>query len=443
MLNRFKEFIKKEELFTQKDKILLAVSGGADSMVMAHLFQEIKANFGIAHCNFQLRGKESDGDEILVKELADKWKVPFHTIRFETIEEGKKQKKSTELIARELRYNWFNELIEKNDYQYIATAHHLNDSLETVLYNLIKGTGIRGLHGIPIKNEKVIRPLSFTTRHEVLNYAKVAAVPFREDTSNLSTKHNRNLIRLNVIPQLKKVNPSLEPTFEKTLNQLKETEQLFNWAIEEHKKKLVQQEGDLLKIDKKELAEIPTKKTVLFEFIQEFGFNSDQVEQILVSMNTVGAQFYSKTHQLLVERNFLIIKVSEQMDPVYIEITEYPAEITLPNNRLVFERLTRFTSNYNLGKETVLVDIDSVKFPIIVRNWKEGDRFQPIGMKGQSKKVKDYLRDEKVTRFEKEEVIIVESDGKIVWVVGHRMDNRFKLDLDSKTLQISLLPLDK
>ncbi len=440
MLAAFKDYIEQTALFSPTDKILLAVSGGVDSMVMASLFHAAGFKFGIAHCNFQLRGAASDADEQLVKAQAAEWDVPFHVIQFKTKEESGKQQKSTELMARELRYKWFAELMESFDYQLLATAHHLNDSLETLLYNLAKGTGIRGLHGIPVKNDKIIRPLSFATREQIEQYAETEKIPFREDASNKSLEHSRNLIRHKVVPPLKQINPSLEQTFSKTLKQLKETEELFLWAVKQQHQKMITEEADVVKVNMVDLKNAVAKSTVLFEIIYKYGFNADHVDQIFRAIDNVGAQFYSKSHHIVVGRKELLIQRKKSAVAVWTKIEMLPETINLPKGELSATILKKRPATLNLGKAVALVDLAKVKLPFIVRKWKEGDKFQPLGMKGKSKKVSEFLRDEKLSLFEKEAVLVLESEGAIVWVVGHRSDERFKITKDTKEiLRISRL----
>ncbi|MEM6318636.1 MAG: tRNA lysidine(34) synthetase TilS [Bacteroidota bacterium] len=433
------QFVQKNQLFSPKDKVLVAVSGGIDSMVLASLLYKLGQPMGIAHCNFQLRGEASEADEVLVRRWSEKRNIPFHCSKFDTKKESVLQKKSIELTAREQRYAWFQKLIKAFDYQVIATAHHLNDSLETLLFNLVKGTGIRGLHGIPVKNGQIVRPLSFATRQMVEEYAEESGIAFRTDASNNNTQFSRNLIRHEVIPVLRQLNPSLENTFSQTLRQLKDTEQLFLWAVQQHKNTMINEENNLIKIDITELKKAPAMRTVLFEIIKDFGFSSDHVDQIFRAIDNVGAQFYSQTHRILVERKHILVKKKGEVEPLHFEITSYPATLHLYRQRLNVQELDEQPSELNQGKAVAFFDADKLQLPLNVRNWQDGDRFQPIGMNGQSKKVKDYLRDEKVSRIRKEQILVVESQGEIVWLVGHRMDERFKLgDTTERIVQMRL-----
>ncbi|MEM1121839.1 MAG: tRNA lysidine(34) synthetase TilS [Bacteroidota bacterium] len=427
MLAAFKDYIKETALFRPNDKILLAVSGGVDSMVMGHLFHTLGTNFGIAHCNFQLRGKASEEDALFVQAIAEKWEVPFYTISFETKVESAKQQTSIELTARNLRYKWFAELLQEHDYQFVATAHHLNDSLETLLYNLAKGTGIRGLHGIPVKNGRVIRPLSFASRQDILTYADDYQIQYRTDVSNEDTTIMRNLIRHKVIPALKEINPSLEQTFSRTIKQMKETEQLYLWAINEQKKLLLVEEDGLLKIKVDALKKAVAKTSVLYEIIKLFGFSSDHADQILRAIDNVGAQFYSKSYHITVGRKAIVVQRKQNATVVWVKVHSLPDTVNLPNGELVVSILKEKPTQLNWGKSIALLDLDKVQLPLLIRTWQEGDRFQPLGMQEQSKKIKDFLRDEKVPVYEKDSVLVVESAGKIVWIIGHRMDERFKI----------------
>jgi len=438
MEKAFIQFIKDEELFSSSDPILLAISGGVDSMVLLDLFRKFKFRFGVAHCNFQLRGEDSDQDARFVKDRCAQLGIPFYFRKFDTIQASENRKKSIEMTARELRYEWFAELLDTLDYKYLATAHHLNDSLETLIYNLVKGTGIRGLHGIPVKNGTIIRPLSFASRAQIEEYASGFGITFREDATNNDISPRRNLIRHKVIPHLREINPSLERTFLRTLKNIRETEILFDHAVDQQRKKLLLREGEQVKIAINLLQKQPAKATLLYELICDQGFNADHVDQIFNSINTVGARFYSGTHLILVERKYLLIQPKTSSQKFYREFMRFPNQIKINENRILFiEELPYVPANKDQGKNVALIDAGKLDFPLIIRTWKEGDRFQPIGMEGKHKKIKAFLRDEKVNLLEKEKVLVLESAGRIVWVIGHRQDERFKLDEQSgQTLRI-------
>lgn len=305
MLDRLKSFVETHQLFQAEDRVLLAVSGGADSVVLAHLFSNAGFGFAIAHCNFQLRGEASDGDEAFVKKLANDLSCPFFSTRFDTQKVMAERGQSMQIVARELRYEWLEEIRLQNDYQYIATAHHLNDSIETALYNFTKGTGIRGLHGIPHKNGAIIRPLLFATREEIEAYLATQGLTHREDQSNRERKYSRNQIRLDVIPLLKEINPGLEKTMQQNFRNLRETQWLFEFAAAQFHEKLVREIADGLAIQVLPLRQHPAGLTLLHEWLSPYGFTTDQLESALFENTQTGAIFYSKTHRLLVDRDQL------------------------------------------------------------------------------------------------------------------------------------------
>ena len=427
MLKQFQSFLEKEQLFTSKDRILLAVSGGMDSMAMVYLFKRAGFQIGIAHCNFQLRGVDSDGDEAFVKEQAKQLDAPFYTIRFDTNKAAQEQKTSTQIVARTLRYQWFKELIVANNYSYIATAHHLNDSIETVLLNLTKGCGIKGLHGIPLQQAHIVRPLLFATRQEIQQFIQEQKIPYREDSSNQSTKYQRNLIRHKVIPNLQQINPSLESTFTKTLAHLRDTEILFNEIIQQYLSKITKKTAGQFFIEKQALISHPAKHTLLYELLVPYGFNGAQITQLFQSYEQIGTTFISASHQILVDREYLIVKSKFTKKENFKLVKENTKKIIFNNQEFSLAYGNKNTYALNQPSNIVLLDYEQLVFPLKLRYWKEGDRFQPLGMKGQSKKLQDLFSDLKLSRFEKEEVMILESDGTICWVVGYRIDERFKI----------------
>lgn len=435
MLNSLQKFILEKQLFQKNEKVLIAVSGGVDSVVLCHLFYQANFDFGIAHCNFQLRKTDSAEDAIFVKSLADSLQVPFFEIAFDTNDYVEKNKVSIQVAARDLRYDWLEKIRVKNGFHYIATAHHLDDSLETILYNFTKGCGIRGLHGISPKKKKIIRPLLFTHKKEVLSYSKINKISFREDISNATDKYARNNIRHHVIPALEKINPALQKTTGKNIQRIQETELLFNFAIALLQKKVSDLKDDQLFIHLEKLLATPAPSTLLFEILRPYHFNTDQTGQMIISIgNQPGAIFHSSTHQVLLDRDFFIVKkISESTKDQFL-ISKNEGSITFPKGKLSFEIKDQL-SNFS-QKETHIAnfDLEKTTFPLTLRKWKAGDYFLPIGMNGQGKKVKKFLTDLKLNRFEKDTIWVLESDRKICWVVGIRMDERFKIGKKSNSI---------
>jgi tRNA(Ile)-lysidine synthase len=439
MLKQFKSYIEEHQLFSEDNNILLAVSGGIDSVVMTHLFKLAGYKFGIAHCNFMLRGTESDIDEDFCRQLGKKLDVPFLSISFNTRMVAKERGISTQMAARDLRYEWFDEVCIIQGYDYVAAAHHLNDSIETFLFNFSKGCGIRGLHGIPVKNGDRIRPLLFATREEIERWAVDYKIQYREDASNAEKKYARNRIRHDVIPALKSINPSFEISAAKTIHRLLETEQLFDFAIEHFKSLFIKQSGDSAKIDLDGLVKAPGSKTLLFEIIKEFGFNADQVDLVISSNTSSGAIFYSNTHQMLLNRGNLEIipEPEEEKEEVYF-IVKGDHRVTLENGILQFDYKEGRPDTFSTDPNFAYMDTEKLKFPLRLRNWKHGDSFQPLGMKGESKKIKDFFTDSKLSIFDKKKVLILENtDGEVIWIIGHRADERFKITENTSNYAIA------
>jgi len=439
MLASFSKFFQQKKLFQKGEPILLAVSGGIDSMVMVHLFKAAGLKFGVAHCNFQLREKDSDGDEAFVEKLAKDNSIPFYKIRFDTKAAAKHYDSSIQLIARELRYKWLEDIRSDNGYVYIATAHHLNDSLETVLYNLSKGCGIRGMHGIPVKNESLIRPLLFATKQQIIDYASTNNISYREDASNAYTQYKRNLIRHEVIPKLETINPSLIDTFARTLSQLQDAETLFQETINHYKEAVVEPYKKGIKINTTPLLSHPAKSTILYELLLPYGFNSTHIEQLLSDQSQIGAICESNSHRLLKDRENWIVNLKYINKEIFKLVKKNIEKVVLNDYVIHFHTSTSIPTSFQSQTTSTFLDYHKIVFPLTIRNWKAGDRFQPFGMGGQHKKIQDFLSDLKLNRFEKEEVLVLESDGKIAWVVGHRLDERFKIDdRTKKILKVSI-----
>ena len=434
MLEPFKKFVKKESLISPKEKTLLAISGGVDSVVMCHLFKMAGLSFGIAHCNFKLRGEASDDDAKFVKALSEELGVSYFEVPFDTEKYALENKLSIQEAARDLRYQWFETIRSKNGFNNIATAHHVDDSLETILYNFTKGCGIRGMHGILPKKDKIIRPLLFTNKKEILAFATKHNVKYREDASNASDKYARNAIRHNVIPVLEKINPSLSKTTVENIQRLRETEEVFNYAIELLKGEVSEMKHGRLLIYVQKLLNTPARTTLLYELLRPFGYNNDQVNQMLEAIdNQSGAMFYSKTHVVLLDRFLFIVK--NNVKPVQTEflIRKSDTSVNTGEHQFSFEVINDEPDIFPTGKYTAQFDCFQLSFPLRLRRWKKGDSFYPLGMKGKRKKVSDLFNDEKISRFEKEETWILEtSKGNICWVVGMRMDDRYKVSEDTR-----------
>jgi len=428
MLDKLLNFISTQKLFQQDEKVLLAISGGIDSMVLAHLFQQTGFNYAIAHCNFQLRENESNEDQSLVDQLATKLQVPFFTTKFDTREYAKKHKISIQMAARDLRRAWFDELLANEGYHVIATGHHLNDSLETTIFNLAKGTGISGLKGITPKNKKYIRPLMFASREMIAEYAKSNQISWSEDRSNISTKYHRNLIRHNVIPELKKINPNLEETFSFSMAKIAASGRIYKNEISKQKTELLEQAGEGFKMDKAKLTSCSEPQIILFELLTDFGFNFQQATDIFLSLDgQAGKCFHSEKFQLVIDRKSLFISPKEDDENPKVFVGKNEEWIEAKGNRLSFEVIIPEEVNFSMDNNTAFLDLKSLEFPLVLRKWEEGDRFQPLGMR-HKKKLSDFMIDEKIPLNLKKQVLVLTSAKDIVWVVGHRIDDRYKID---------------
>lgn len=437
MLEQLLTYINDQNLFDKTDKIVLAVSGGLDSVVLAELFKKAKFTFAIAHVNFALRGEESAEDEVFVKKMAQKMKVPFFTTTFQTEEFAKENGLSIQVAARQLRYTWFNELLLKENYNYIATAHHLNDTAETLLLNIAKGTGIAGLHGILPKRGQLIRPLMFADREQILEYVVENQIIWREDSSNESQKYQRNFIRQEIMPKYKEINPNFEDTIKKTIEKVGDLERYFHFQVEVFKKNnLIFNDGNyylsfLPLIEHKEFSAIYSA------ILGDFNFNFIQIQSILSAINSdAGKSFLSATHDLVKDRTDFVIKPKNIFEDYgTMEIDIEPAEIEmfkLQNSRILLTKLD-LPENFkpNSSKKTATLDFDSLKSPLKIRKWKEGDWFCPLGM-NKKKNISDLLNAEKIPANLKKDIYVITSNGSIVWVVGVRIDNRFKVTEKTK-----------
>jgi tRNA(Ile)-lysidine synthase len=436
-VKQFKDFIKSYQLFSQTDKILLAVSGGKDSVAMAHLFVAAGYQFGIAHCNFNLRGEESISDQDFVKKLAEDLKVSFHIQDFETDQYAKTHKMSIQMAARELRYDFFHQIKKEFGYAKIAIAQHQNDAMETVLLNLIRGTGIAGLHGIKVERNDVIRPLLCFNSANIEEMLEENSIIYVEDSSNASNKYVRNKIRLDIIPEMKKLNPSLEDTFQKNMDYFMELEELLIKEVEGYKSQLFTYVGQNIIIEIESIKSVYPQKLILFELFRPFGFNITSVQNLLSSINSEpGKQFFSDTHLITLDRTQIILSaksnqiIREQLikeDQTIIYFSDYQFNLT-PSSSIPDD----FTSS----NKVLYVDANDLVFPLKLRVWQEGDSFHPFGMEGE-KKLSDYFISQKIPLIEKKTIpILVNGNGKIIWICGYRSDERFKVKNQTKKIFI-------
>lgn len=443
-VSRFTQFIKQNKLFDASDKLLLAVSGGKDSVLMAHIFNESGLTFGIAHCNFKLRGSDSDADEAFVKTLAESFGAPFYSKAFDTTAISTNEQISIQMAARKLRFEWFEQLRLEFGYNFIALAHHQDDVIETVLLNLTRGTGIAGLHGILPKNGFKIRPLLFLSRQEIDELITNNKIAYREDASNSSVKYARNKIRHQVIPHLKELNPQLAETFTQNSKRFLQVENFLNTYVNKLRKLLFvkQQSGDF-HIEISRLQALKSAELLLFELFKPFHFT----EQVLSNLSTswdgnAGKVYQSRTHQLLLDRGILILSpklentayqyVSSRIEPHSIEI-KWLGNTFIQSAKALTETAIEKTSS------KAFFDSEKLIYPLTIRAWHQGDVFKPFGMHGK-KKLSDYFISEKIPSTQKSKIpIVVNGNGDILWVAGYRADDRYKVTATTKkvvTLEI-------
>ncbi len=457
LIQNFKDYINQHHLFNQKDKLLLAVSGGVDSVVLCELCHQAGYDFAIAHCNFKLRGAESDRDENFVKELAVKYNVEFYSQTFNTIEEAKKRKTSIEETARDLRYKWFDELLGNKQYAisnklnetncplpiayWLLTAHHANDNIETVLMNFFRGTGIKGLRGILPKQHKIIRPLLFAKRSEIENFATENKLAFVTDSTNAQNEYTRNYFRNDLIPAIQKVFPKVEENSLQNIDRFMDVEVLYNQAIALHKNKLCVLKGNEVHIPVLKLAKAKPLQTIVYEIVKDFGFTALQTTDIVNLLQAdSGKYIQSSTHRIIRNRKWLIISPKNTNEAVTILIEEGDKKISFENGELELELNSKL--NIQNSQFNIQLDASKITFPLLLRKWKQGDYFYPLGMK-HKKKLSRFFIDNKLSLTQKENTWVLESNKKILWVIGMRIDDRFKITENTKeVLEVSFKNLD-
>lgn len=438
LLQNFTAFVKQQNLFQPKDKLLLAVSGGVDSAVLCELCKQAGYDFMIAHCNFQLRGEESERDEAFVKQLGTKYEVEVLTRKFDTEKYAAENKISIQVAARELRYDWFQELAVARSMQCILTAHHANDNIETLLINFFKGTGINGLHGILPKQANIIRPLLFAKKEEIAGFAVACNLKFVEDSSNASDKYTRNYFRNQLIPDLQKIFPQVENNLLHNIERFREIELLYRQSVQHHTKKLLEIKGNEIHIAVLKLLKTTALKTVVYEIIRDYGFTAHQTEKAVALLQSESGKYIlSATHRIIKNRNWLIIAPNKTIEAENIFIEENDTQVVFRQGVIDIELL--LTTNYKPQTTNLVaqLDADEIKFPLLLRKWKPGDYFYPLGMQ-KKKKLARFFIDQKLSIIQKEKTWVIEMDKKILWVIGLRIDDRFKITGKTKNvLQIS------
>ena len=441
LIDKFQDYVTRHELFSRQDKILLTVSGGVDSMVLMSLCVNSGYNVGVAHCNFGLRGQESDEDEILVQERARKYGIECHNRRFDTVGEMERTGESMEMAARRLRYTWFAELCQKHGYTVVAVAHHIDDSIETFFINLLRGTGLRGLTGIHKQVGHIVRPLMFATRKEILEYAMKKHIPYRDDSSNKSTKYLRNKIRLGLIPRIREISPRFPFIMHQNIERLISAQNFIQSAIDNIYAQAVTEQSGIYTLHVERIADPKSRDFVIYEILSSrFGFKGDIVDGLCkaLAQNNSGKRFYSRSNVAYIDRGNIVITSISEEDSCLITVREGQQRAYCGNSVLYFELCdVDNLTTYNVADNVALIDADKLTYPLTLRRWMEGDSFTPFGMTG-SKKVSDFLIDAKVSMAEKGRQFVLLSEGKIAWLVGRRIGDEFRItDKTERVIRIT------
>lgn len=435
MQEKFEAFVREQKLFDKNDRVLVALSGGVDSVVLATLMLRSGYTFSVAHCNFHLRGEESNRDERFVRSWAEKNKIKLFVSEFDTYEYMQQKGISLEMAARELRYSMFKNLMTSQGFSLLATAHHADDSAETFFINLLRGTGIAGLHGILPKHDNIVRPLLFATRKDIFDFAKANNIPFVEDSTNEETQFLRNKIRHRLFPLLKDLCPNFDTVIKKDIDRLRETEIVFRSVIERLRADIIEKESNICKINIDRLKKLHPIRILLYELLSEYGFNETDSNNVLASLDKEsGKQFFSKTHRLLKDRNYLFITPlnADQHQERYL-LNESQNMVNEPIH-LVLETLEDLTFvNISKDRNIAMFDKDMLRFPLVLRHWKQGDAFVPFGM-NKSKKLSDFFTSEKYSLIDKQQQWLLCSGDDIIWIVGRRTDNRYRISEKTKTI---------
>lgn len=433
MITEVGKYIESHSLFSIPSRLIIGVSGGVDSMVLLFVLKKMGCECIAAHCNFHLRGEESNRDEKLVRETMEEWEIPFVKTDFDTYGTASKKRISIEMAARELRYEWFEEVRKKYQAKAICIAHHQEDSIETMLLNLIRGTGIKGLTGIRPHNQFIVRPLLDISKESILSFAEDNNIPYVIDSTNLQDEFARNKIRLNLIPLLESINPSVKKSLLQTMDNLTEVEKIYEDSIQYWIKTVFNREKNRISIS--EMNKTPSSEAVLFEILKPFGFSREVILEIHRAKNALsGKQFYSPTHRLIKDRNDFILSERKDFD-------ENESHLINKEDKIIFFPvemqidLVEKKNDFVITKEPEIayLDADLLQFPLTLRKWKIGDKFMPLGMNGYQK-LSDFFNNNKFNQFEKENVWVLVSGNDIVWLVNYRIDNRFRVKSSTKKI---------
>ncbi|MFA6126953.1 MAG: tRNA lysidine(34) synthetase TilS [Bacteroidales bacterium] len=439
LLDRFKGFVETERLFQPGERLVVALSGGADSLAMVDLLTRIDQPVVLAHCNFRLRGEESDQDEEFVRKISVVYDVPLYVRTFDTVEYAQEKGISVEMAARELRYPWFEEIRVESSSSLVAVAHHSDDSLETMMINLIRGTGLRGLTGIQPRQELVVRPMLFTNRKEIIDYMAFRGLEYRNDSSNQDTRYIRNRIRHVLLPEMEKINPSFSQTVREEQLLFTQAQKIVEGWMGVKIASLVKRGEEELRIDIGALNGEEFREILLFEIIKPFGFHGRQVPKILAATENIpGKLFRSRTHTLVIDREDIIVS------PQYLAVAErYYVDPESPDPELPvsfsFKIINDVTHYPPRDPNIACLDYEKLDLPLVLRRWEKGDYFFPLGM-NHAKKVSDFFIDQKINRIEKDRTWILASGEQIVWILGHRIDNRFRITGETRyILEIKMM----
>jgi tRNA(Ile)-lysidine synthase len=439
LIDRFIRFAGEHSLFVPDDRIVAALSGGSDSLAMVDLFSRCDQPMVLVHCNFQLRKDESDQDEEFVRKIAVVYDLPLHVTHFQTAGYANEKGISVEMAARELRYAWFEKIRQETASAAIAVAHHADDSAETMLINLIRGTGIRGLTGIQPRQGNIIRPMLFTNRDEVTDYLEMRHLEYRTDSSNADTRFVRNRIRHLILPEIEKINPAIRQTLQEEQQLFIQAQKIISGYTEEKIRELTRRDGDQIKISIPALLGEDHPETILFEFLRPFGFHGRQIPRILSATGSIpGKVFTAGSHTLLIDRGEIIVapRTAGSSERYYFDPENPDRDLPVQFNCRIINDITHYPPR---DPDIACLDYEKLDLPLVLRRWEKGDYFYPLGM-DHAKKVSDFFIDRKVNRIDKQEAWILASGEQIVWIPGHRIDQRFRVTPRTRyILQIELI----